>query len=125
MAAAGQGAAARAQPSPTRRPTRAPARKRPARRAARRGGIVGGVLWIGILAVLLGGVVALNVAVLGLNVRLDELARERASLRAENAALESQLSSAASSPQVESLARKRLGLVPSDPEQTTYVQLRP
>jgi cell division protein FtsL len=126
MAAAGQGAAARAQPAPQRRrPARAPARTRPARRAARRGGILGGVLWIGILAVLLGGVVALNVAVLGLNVRLDDLARERASLKAENAALESQLSSAASSPQVESLARKRLGLVPSDPEQTTYVQLHP
>jgi cell division protein FtsL len=123
MAAIGQGAVARPQPAPSRR---RPARTRPARRGtARRAGIVGGMVWIGLLAVLLGGVVALNVAVLGLNVRLDELARERASLRAQNAALESQLSSAASSPQVESLARTRLGLVPSDPEHKIYVHLRP
>jgi cell division protein FtsL len=125
MAAAGHGAATRARPAPQRQPARPPARRRPARRPAARRGILGGVLWIAFLAVLLGGVVALNVAVLGLNVRLDELARERASLRAENAALESQLSSAASSPQVESRARRRLGLEPADPEQTTYVQLQP
>jgi cell division protein FtsL len=126
MAAIGHGALA--QPAPRRRPASSPrpARKPTPRRApAPRGGIVGGVVWIGLLAVLLGGVVALNVAVLKLNVRLDELARERAALRAESAALESQLSSAAASPQVEDAARKRLGLVPFDPEQTTYVQLRP
>jgi cell division protein FtsL len=126
MAAIGHGAVARplpgrkpaAQPQPARRPA-------PRRAPAKQGGVLGGVVWIGLLAVLLGGVVALNVAVLELNVRLDELARERAALRAESAALESQLSSAAASPQVEDAARKRLGLVPLDPEQMTYVQLRP
>jgi cell division protein FtsL len=126
MAALGHGAIA--QPSPRHRPAAPakPARRPSTRRAtAASGGIVGGVVWIGLLAVLLGGVVALNVAVLKLNVRLDELARERTALRAESAALESQLSSAAASPQVEDAARKRLGLVPFDPEQTTYVQLAP
>lgn len=126
MAAIGHGAIA--QPAPRRKPAAAPQPARrpgPKRMPAPRGGILGGVVWIGLLAVLLGGVVALNVAVLELNVRLDELARERAALRAESAALESQLSSAASSPQIEDAARKRLGLVLFDPEQTTYVQLAP
>jgi hypothetical protein len=125
MAAIGHGAIA--QPVPRHRPAAPPKPgRRPAtRKPAPRGGILGGVVWIGLLAVLLGGVVALNVAVLELNVRLDELARERAALRAESAALESQLSSAASSPQIEDAARKRLGLVPFDMEETTYVQLSP
>jgi cell division protein FtsL len=85
--------------------------------------MLGGVLWIAALTVLLAGVVALNVAVLQLNVGLDRLARERAQLRAANATLAAQLSSAAATPQVEALAGKRLGLVPAAPEQTTYVEL--
>jgi hypothetical protein len=126
MAAIGHGALA--HPAPRRKPATAPQparRPAPRRAPAKQGGILGGVVWIGLLAVLLGGVVALNVAVLELNVRLDELARERSALRAESAALESQLSSAAASPQVEDAARKRLGLVPFDLGQATYVQLRP
>ena len=43
----------------------------------------GGVVWIVVLAVLLAGIVAVNVAVLQLNVRLDELGRERVQLRAD------------------------------------------
>ena len=51
-------------------------------------------IWIALVAGLLAGVVAMNVAVLRLNMKLDQLGRERADLRAENAALSSQLSSA-------------------------------
>ena len=126
MAAIGHGALA--QPVPRRKPAALPQparRPAPKRAADQRSGILGGVVWIGLLAVLLGGVVALNVAALELNVRLDELARERAALRAESAALESQLSSASASPQVEDAARKRLGLVPFDPERTMYIPLPP
>ncbi len=47
-----------------------------------------------VLAVLLAGVVAVNVAVLQLNVRLDELGRERIELQGETKRLSSQLSSA-------------------------------
>ena len=54
----------------------------------------GGVIWIALVAGLLAGVVAMNVAVLRLNMKLDHLGRERADLRAENAALSVQLSSA-------------------------------
>jgi len=80
-----------------------------------------GVTWIVVLAALLGGIVALNVAVLQLNVRLSSLSRERVSLRSDNAMLQSQLSSAAAVPRIQSLAHRRLGLVPAT--DTTYVEL--
>jgi cell division protein FtsL len=85
--------------------------------------VTGGVVWIGVVAVLLAGVVAMNVAVLRLNMQLDRLGRERADLRAQNAALSSQLSSQASAPRIQGLAAKRLGLVQATPDQTSYVTL--
>ena len=108
-------------PARTQRPRpkavpRGKARPRPA--------LLGGVVWIAALAALLGGIVALNVAVLQANVRLDELARQSADLQAKNAQLSSQLSSAGSTPQVESLARARLGLELAAPEQQQYVELK-
>lgn len=121
--------AARARPARPARPV-APAapraRPNPAPRTRvrpRRRGITGGAVWIGAVAVLLAGVVALNVAVLRLNVRLDTLSQERAKLRAANDALVSQLSAAEASPRVQELARTRLGLVPADPATTTFVDL--
>ena len=99
-------------------------RPRPAPRAARRERrVAGGVFWIGVVATLLAGVVAMNVAVLRLNMKLDHLGRERADLRAENAALSVQLSSAASAPRIQGLAAKRLGLVQATPDETSYVKL--
>jgi cell division protein FtsL len=85
--------------------------------------LAGGVVWIASLAVLLTGIVALNVAVLRLNVRLDELGRERTNLRAQNAAIEAELSAAAAPSRIEQLARRH-GLVPAPPERTRYVDLR-
>jgi cell division protein FtsL len=108
--------AARAEDAP--RPQAAP---RVVRRERR---VTGGVLWIGVIAGLLAGVVATNVAVLRLNMKLDRLGRERAELRAQTAALTSQLSSAASAPRIQQLAAKQLGLVRVAPEQTTYFTLR-
>ena len=72
---------------------------------------------------LLAGVVALNVAVLRLNVQLDELAREHSQLRAGNAVLRSQLSSAAASGRIAAIAGRELGLVPAEDE--TYIDLTP
>ena len=80
-------------------------------------------MWIAVLAILLAGVVAMNVAVLRLNMTLDRLGRERAQLRADNAALFSQLSSAAATGRIQQLAARRLGYVPATSEQTSYVQL--
>jgi cell division protein FtsL len=108
-------------PRPRPRPKTAP-QARPRPQARRR--VTGGVVWIVFVAVLLTGIVALNVAVLRLNVRLDRLSRERADLRAENALLQSQLSRGASSQRIQALAAKQLGVKPADPGTTTYVDLR-
>src|SRR5947209_16239278 len=109
-------AAARAEETP------APLRPRP-RVAKRQHRVTGGAFWIGIVATLLAGVVATNVAVLRLNMKLDRLGRERADLRAQNAALSSQLSSAAASPRIQQIAARQ-GYVPAAPDQTSYFTLR-
>lgn len=83
------------------------------------------MVWIAVTAVLLAGVVALNVAVLRLNVQLDKLNAERTRLRAEKQAIASQLSMAAASPRIQLQARKQFGLVNADPAETTYVRLGP
>jgi cell division protein FtsL len=84
-----------------------------------------GALWIAVVAALLGGVVALNVAVLRLNVQLDALDEERSRLRAEKAELVSRLAGELASTRIEDRARNELGLVPVDPTETRYVELRP
>jgi cell division protein FtsL len=83
------------------------------------------VVWIVVVAVLLAGVVALNVAVLRLNVQVDKLNGERAHLRAEKQALASQLAMTAASPRIQQKAQQQFGLVLADPAATTYVRLRP
>jgi len=85
----------------------------------------GGAVWIVVLGVFLAGVVAVNVAVLQLNVRIDGLGRERIQLKADNARLSSQLSSASAAARIESDAKHRLGLVQADANSTSYVQLAP
>jgi cell division protein FtsL len=75
------------------------------------------------MGVLLAGVVALNVAVLRLNLQSDQLSEERSQLRAESADLSSKLAARASSPRTSSLARHQLGLQPADPDTTTYLRL--
>jgi cell division protein FtsL len=80
-------------------------------------------VWIGVVAFLLAGIVALNVAVLRLNMKLDRLGRERADLQAQNAALSSQLSSAAATGRIQTLAMKRLGFVPASSDQTRFVDI--
>jgi cell division protein FtsL len=93
------------------------------RTRAIRAPFAGGVVGIGLLALLLAGVVALNVIVLRLNVRYDELGRQRAQLQADVAQLQAQLSSASANERIETMARNRLGLVPVGPDQTSYVRL--
>jgi cell division protein FtsB len=97
-------------------------RRRPRLRARRRRDpLRSGVVWIVLAAAVLAGLVALNVAVLQLNVRLDRLSRDRASLREQNAALASRFSTAKAAPLIQARATARLGLVPAT--QTTYVEL--
>ena len=82
--------------------------------------MAGGLAWIVASAVLLTGVVALNVVVLRLNVQLDRAGRDRAHLRAENALLQAQVSTAAASTRIQTLAKAR-GFIPAS--ETTYVEL--
>ena len=115
-------AAARALAAPAR--TRPRARPKPARRQAPRRRVAGGVVWIGIVGVLLAGVVALNVAVLRLNMQLDDIGRERTQLRAENAQLSTQIAARAASGRIVTIASSQLGLAPVTAENRTYLDLR-
>ena len=83
----------------------------------------GGILWILLFAVLLAGVVAVNVTVLRLNLELDQVGRERTELRADISRLRSELSRASATSRIDRLAQKELGLVPADSDETIYVHL--
>jgi hypothetical protein len=108
-------------PAPVRRAPRPRPRAvaRP-RREGRR--LTGGIVWISAFAVLLAGVVALNVAVLRANMALNDLNQQQLQLQAQNATLSSQLSSAGSSLRIEQTAH-RLGLVPAQAADTSYLNL--
>jgi cell division protein FtsL len=111
-------ATARALPAPRAKPrpkARAKAKPAPRRR------VTGGLVWIGLVSVLLAGVVALNVAVLRLNVQLDEAQHERNQLRADNAQLNTDIAARAASGRIVALASGRLGLTPANPD---YLDLR-
>jgi cell division protein FtsL len=82
-----------------------------------------GILWIAISGILLAGVVFVNVAVLRLNLALDSANSERTKLRAQDAALSSQLSGELASWRIQARASKELGLVYADPGQYGYVNL--
>jgi cell division protein FtsL len=84
----------------------------------------GGVLWIVVIALLLAGVVAVNVAVLRLNLELDRVDRDRSELKADISGLRSEISTASATARIERLATTELGLVQADPENTIYVQVR-
>jgi cell division protein FtsL len=86
--------------------------------------VAGGAVWIVLISVLLAGVVALNVAVLRLNVRFEELGQEKARLRAENADIASQIATRAASGRIQTLARGQLGLEPAGADRWTYLDLR-
>jgi cell division protein FtsL len=103
----------------------APARTAPRPRAVRRAPqrrLTGGIVWIAAFAVLLTGVVALNVAVLRLNMTVSKLDKQQVQLQAQNAALASQVSSASSARKIEATAR-RLGLVQAPADDTSYLDL--
>ena len=121
------GAAAPAMPAPARRRPRpvaapvAPARRAPRARASGRR-LTGGIVWISLFALLLTGIVALNVAVLRTNMHVSRLDKQELQLRAENQALASLVSSAASARRIESTAQK-LGLAPAPATDTSYLDL--
>jgi len=100
------------------------ARPRPCPRAERRPRVAIGFVWIVVIGALLVGVVFMNVAVLRLNIKLDQLGRDRTRLQADNAALASELSSAQAAARIQAQARG-LGLVQARANETTYLDLKP
>jgi cell division protein FtsL len=112
-------------------PTRIPdapvvsvARPRPRRaQAERRPRVAGGVVWIVVIGALLVGVVFMNVAVLRLNITLDQLGRDRTRLQSDNAALASQLSSAQAAARIQAQARTELHVIPALAGDTTFLDL--
>jgi hypothetical protein len=84
--------------------------------------VAGNVAWIVVVAALLAGIVALNVAVLRLNMQAEDLDNQRAELIARRDNLEADLSRAAAAGRIEEMAVNRYGLV--EPDVTTYLPLR-
>jgi hypothetical protein len=77
-----------------------------------------------LFALLLSGVVAVNVAVLRAHVAVSHLDEQRLQLENQNQALASRLSAANSAPRIEAAAR-RLGLVQATAGDTSYTDLTP
>jgi heme exporter protein D len=84
--------------------------------------LAGGVVWIVVVATLLAGVVAINVAVLRTNLSLDTVNRQRGQLQADIAAQQAKLASAK---RTGDIVNGVPGLVQADPTTTLTVDLRP
>jgi hypothetical protein len=105
----------------------APARPaRPRRRSQSRGvpkhRLAGGVAWIALVAALLSGIVALNVAVLRLNLQLDDLGSKQTQLRTENAELRAQAAIGAVPETIRTDAYEQ-GYRAVDPSRIRYIEL--
>jgi hypothetical protein len=79
-----------------------------------------GRLWIGALATLLVGIVALNVGALQLSAGSSKAARQTDALKRQNSALRAELAGAVSSERMEQTASK-LGLIVPEPGSIRYV----
>src|SRR5262249_32959257 len=117
-------AAAVAEPLPTQRPRKhAPSGKPKAQRRQRRSPRVrASLVWMVVFAVLLVGVVAVNVAVLRANVSVNDLDAQIAQRQQEIATLKSQYARDTAAPRVEGVAR-RAGLNPASSADTTVIDM--
>ena len=95
-----------ARPQPRRRPAAQAAARKPKARAqsGRTFRVRGSLVWMVVFAVLLVGVVAVNVAVLRAHVSANDLDTKIANLQQGNRSLASQLSSINAAPRVEKAA---------------------
>ncbi|HEU5405852.1 MAG TPA: hypothetical protein VFU52_07195 [Gaiellaceae bacterium] len=110
-------APSRRRPPAKRRAAPARTRRKPTQRRVR-----AHIVWMILFALLLAGVVAVNVAVLRAHVAVTRLDQQRAKLQAQNQALASRLSAASSAPRIEAAAQ-RLGMVQAPAADTSYLVL--
>jgi hypothetical protein len=113
-----------ATPRRRRPPAERPAARLRSRRKATQRPVRGHIVWMTLFAILLFGVVAVNVAVLRAHVAVSRLEDKRAHIEAHNQALASALSAANSAPRIETAAR-RLGLIQASAGNTSYLDLTP
>lgn len=118
-----------AEPAPrTRRPAkRQEPRARPAvsvrsRRKPTHRRVRAHIVWMILFALLLFGVVAVNVAVLRAHVAISQLDQERQQAEARNQALASELSARNSAPRIERWARRN-GYIQASAGNTSYLDL--
>jgi outer membrane murein-binding lipoprotein Lpp len=97
-----------------------PRRRRPRGVAKRR--VAGGVVWIAVATMLLAGIVALNVVVLRLNLKLDDLSSQRTELRAEIVQLRAQAAVGAVPATIRTEAAEK-GYRPVNPSRIRYLEL--
>jgi hypothetical protein len=115
---------ARAPARPRRRPdppAPVPVLRR-ARRVRPRRLTIGGATWVVILAALLGGIVALNVAALRDSIEVNRLQARAQQLENQNQLVRNQVTSL-SSPVAIGAEASKLGMHPADPNTTRYVTL--
>jgi len=112
--------AAIAEPLPRKRRTAAPAKPKAQKRQRRTFRVRASLVWMVVFALLLVGVVTLNVAVLQANVSGNGIDTKIAQVKQENAALASQYSRVRAAPRVEKAAL-RDGLIPAP--SPSYVDL--
>jgi len=94
------------------------------RQRTRRSPVTPGVLWVLVIATLLGGVVALNVGALRNSIGASRLEGEAAALRSQNSALEAQISGGTLSGRINALAAS-YGMVQVQPGRNDYLRLHP
>jgi len=107
---------------PVRRTTKRPASSVRSRRKPTQRRLRSHIVWMILFALLLSGVVAVNVAVLRAHVAVSRLDQQRAKLQARNHALALELSAASSPPRIERAARQ-LGFVQASADDTSYLDL--
>jgi cell division protein FtsL len=105
----------RAQPTPVAVPRRA-------RRVRPRRLTMGGAAWVIVLAALLGGIVALNVATLRDSIEVSRLQAQARQLASQNQLQQNRVTSL-SSPVAIGLEATKLGMHLADPNTTRYVKL--
>jgi hypothetical protein len=117
----------RAAPATETAPKRKPNRRRPATLARPRAGrspVAPGVLWVLLIAVLLGGIVALNVGALRNSISASKIEGQEAALRSQNDALRSVVAERSGLGKINADAA-RYGMIFAQPLRNDYLRLHP